>query len=110
MTRNKTWLLFTTMIFATMVSLDSDVFLDDSQMVLVNILSQHDKSINDATVQVYSYDDGEVSSALFDVGKSRYQSLVVGIDAQETPDYEPVRVVIRDNDVNEVKHVWTWVG
>ena len=110
MAKNVSWLLFSMAVFSVIVSLDSDVFFSDEHVVLVNILTSRTMDVDDASVLVYTYDFGRVGSSMVDADENEYGSSVVLIDAPSGGYYEPIRVVLQNDDMREVKHVWTWMG
>ncbi len=110
MTKNVMWMVFSMVIFTVIVSLDSDVLLQDEHVVLVNILSSRSMEVDDARIKVYTYDSGIVGGTMMDIDENEYGSAVVLIDALNEGDYEPVRVVLQNDEMREVKHVWTWIG
>ena len=110
MAKNAAWLLLSIAVFAVIVSLDSDVFFQDEHIVLVNILSGSADDIDDARVKVFTYDFGTVGSSMMDADKNDYDSALVILDSPAMGDYEPVRVVLQNDKMREIKHVWTWIG
>jgi hypothetical protein len=110
MAKNALWLMFSIIAFTVIVSLDSDVWTDDSHIVLVNILAKNGERIDDADVKVYVYDHGAYESSRVDVPENKMRSAHVPLEIGNGGDYEPVRVVLWDNNQREVKHVWTWIG
>ena len=110
MAKNVVWMILSMAVFTVIVSLDSDVFLQDEHVVLVNILSSRSMEVDDAKVKVYMYDSGTVGSTTMDIDENEYGSAVVLVDAPDEGYYEPVRVVLQNDEMREVKHVWTWVG
>ena len=104
------YVTFLVLFFAIIFSVDSDVFLQDEHVVLVNVLTSRTADVDDASVRVYAYDSGRVGSGMVDADENEYGSSVVLIDAPNEGHYEPLRVVLQNDGVREVKHVWTWIG
>jgi hypothetical protein len=104
------YIAFVLVLFGVVFSIDGDVFFMDEHVVLVNILSPSDAEVDDANVRVYAYDEGIVSSVRMDANEGEYDDAIVRFKPSNRGDYEPVRVVLQNDDMREVKHVWTWVG
>ncbi len=84
---------------------------DDEFFVHMNILSSHEEDIDDATVRAYVYETGQYSrSPEFDVDKGSSTAQLIQFEISEPrTDYEPVRVVILNKDIREVRHIWAWM-
>ncbi|HIJ18920.1 TPA: hypothetical protein HA372_04520 [Candidatus Woesearchaeota archaeon] len=87
----------------------------DSLFVHVNILNQQDRDIDDASLTGYIYANSGASRPIGMDIDARTTSpgllqFVIPAAPQQQPGYEPVRVVLRNDDVMAVKHVWVWMG
>lgn len=87
----------------------------DSLFVHVNILNQQDRDIDDASLTGYIYANSGVSRPIrMDIDSRTTSSgllqFVIPAASRQQPGYEPVRVVLRNDDVMAVRHVWVWVG
>lgn len=101
---------FIFVLFGVVFSLDSDVLYQDEHMVLINILSPYDSEVDDTTLRIYTYDEGFIGSTRMDANEGEYDDAIVRFRPPLSGHYEPVRVVLWNDDMREVKHVWTWVG
>jgi hypothetical protein len=92
------------------ISIDGDVFYQDEHVVLLNILSPSDGEVDDAKIHIYTYDEGFVSSTRMDADEGEYDDAIVQFNPLASSYYEPVRVVLQNDEMREVKHVWTLIG
>ena len=85
---------------------------DDELYVHLNILSDQDEDIDDASLRTFVYGTGQFSpSQKLDVDVNDIDSQTIRYDHwHQDNDFEPVRVVIQNNDMRAVKHVWAWMG
>ncbi len=104
------YIVFFFALFTVVFSVDSDVFYQDEHVILVNILSPYDAEIDDANLRIYTYDEGFVGSTRMDANEGEYDDALVRFEPPRKGHYEPVRVVLWNDDMREVRHVWTWVG
>lgn len=106
-------LLIASILFGFFGTANTLIPTEESPMgeVHVNIINSFGDDLDDVSLAVFVYDEGEKQeSPMVDIDDRSVRSFLIPIDVIPEEGYVPIRVVIRNDDIREVKHIWVRSG